>query len=111
PGSRIGADWPALLGQRRPAPEQRANSRGQCAGRQSERPFPPPRPPWPSSGPGGPILVVADPAHPYGRYYGEILRAEGLNAFLVSEVSSLSVDLLSSYDVVILGEMPLAPEQ
>ena len=26
-----------------------------------------------------PILVVADPADPFGRYYAEILRAEGLN--------------------------------
>ena len=35
------------------------------------------------SGPGGPILVVTAADDPFGRYYGEILRAEGLNAFTV----------------------------
>ena len=31
--------------------------------------------------PGGPVLVVTDPADPFGQYYAEILRAEGLNEF------------------------------
>ena len=40
-----------------------------------------PPPPPPDQGPGGPILVVASAGDPFGRYYAEILRAEGLNAF------------------------------
>ncbi len=40
-----------------------------------------PPPPPPNEGPGGPILVVAASANPFTRYYAEILRAEGLNAF------------------------------
>ena len=36
----------------------------------------------PGTGPGGPVLVVAD-RDGFGRYYAEILRAEGLNAFAV----------------------------
>ena len=37
-----------------------------------------------TSGPGGPILVVASPSDPFSRYYAEILRAEGLNEFEVA---------------------------
>ena len=33
----------------------------------------------PSEGPGGPILVLTDPADEFGTYYAEILRSEGLN--------------------------------
>ena len=41
----------------------------------------------PDQGPGGPILVIANAANPFGRYYAEILRAEGLNAFAVADIS------------------------
>ena len=34
-------------------------------------------PPPPSEGPGGPILVIGHSGNPFGRYYAEILRAEG----------------------------------
>ena len=40
-------------------------------------------------GPGGPILVVAG-ANPFGRYYAEILRAEGLNAFDVHDIGAVT---------------------
>jgi hypothetical protein len=62
----------------------------------------------PEEGPGGPILVVADTGNPFSFYYAEILRAEGLNAFAVVDRSLLSEELLGSYDVAILGEMPLS---
>ena len=39
----------------------------------------------PAKGPGGPILVVTDPGDQFGRYYAEILRGEGLNAFDVQD--------------------------
>ena len=35
-----------------------------------------------------PVLVVTNPADPFGRYYAEILRAEGLNAFAVADIGS-----------------------
>ena len=58
-------------------------------------------------GPGGPILVLASAGNPFGRYYAEILRTEGLNEFLVADISTVSGATLSAYDLVILGEMPL----
>ncbi len=42
----------------------------------------------PNEGPGGPILVVADPGNPFSRYYAEILRTEGLNAFAVANIAA-----------------------
>ena len=47
----------------------------------------------------------AAPANPFSRYYAEILRAEGLNAFDVTDLSSVTATTLAAYDVVILGEM------
>ena len=49
-----------------------------------------------------PILIVADPSNPFGEYYAEILRAEGLNLFAVVDIELLTSDRLASTDVVIL---------
>ncbi|MDL1916885.1 DUF4082 domain-containing protein, partial [Anaerolineae bacterium CFX4] len=68
-------------------------------------------PPPPDEGPGGPILVVSSALNPFGRYYAEILRAEGLNAFYVTDITFVNASVLSAYDVVILGEMPLDSTQ
>jgi VCBS repeat-containing protein len=65
----------------------------------------------PDEYPGGPILVVAAAANPFGRYYAEILWNEGLNAFTVADISTVDTTLLSNYQVVILGEMPLTTVQ
>ena len=46
-------------------------------------------PPPPSEGPGGPILVISHSGNPFGRYYAEILRAEGLNAFTAMDISAV----------------------
>jgi hypothetical protein len=70
-----------------------------------------PPPPPPNEGPGGPILVVGSSANPFTRYYAEILRAEGLNAFTATDISLVTAGLLTSYDIVILGEMPLTTAQ
>ncbi len=70
-----------------------------------------PPPPPPTDGPGGPVLVVGSGSNPFGRYYAEILRAEGLNAFTATDVSLLTPGLLSDYDVVVLGEVPLTAAQ
>ena len=63
------------------------------------------------NGPGGPILVVTSAANPFSRYYAEILRAEGLNAFGIQDLSSVTATTLNQYDVVILGEMALTAAQ
>lgn len=63
------------------------------------------------SGPGGPILVVTSAANPFTRYLAEILLAEGLNAFALQELSTLTPPSLAAYDVAILGEMPLTTAQ
>ena len=64
-----------------------------------------PPPPPPDEGPGGPILVVSSAANPFSRYYVEILRNEGLNAFNAVDISTVDATLLADYDVVILGEV------
>ena len=69
----------------------------------------PPAPP--TEGPGGPILVIGHSGNPFSRYYAEILRAEGLNAFTAMDVSQVTPAVLASYQVAILGEMPLSAPQ
>jgi Domain of unknown function (DUF4082)/Bacterial Ig-like domain/Bacterial Ig domain/Purple acid Phosphatase, N-terminal domain len=67
--------------------------------------------PGPDDGPGGPILVIAKSSNPFTRYYAEILRAEGLNAFTVRDIANVTAASLSSFDAVILGEMTLTSAQ
>src|SRR5919198_376995 len=62
-------------------------------------------------GPGGPILVVAGPGDPFGRYYAEILRAEGLNEFAVTDKANLNAATLGSYQVVVLAQTSLSDAQ
>ena len=68
-------------------------------------------PPPPNEGPGGPILVIGYSGNPFSRYYAEILRAEGLNAFEVIDIAGVNSTVLAGYDVAILGEMPLTAAQ
>ncbi len=70
-----------------------------------------PAPPPPDSGPGGPILVITNTSNLFSSYYAEILRAEGLNAFRVTDLSNVTPSLLGSYDVAILGESALTVAQ
>jgi len=63
------------------------------------------------SGPGGPILVIANVVNPFSRYYGEILSAEGMNEYTVSDISKITPAILANYDVVILGDMSLTAAQ
>jgi hypothetical protein len=65
----------------------------------------------PNEGPGGPILVIAGTSNPFSRYYSEILRAEGLNEFTVTDISNVSAGVLSGYDVAILGNIGLSAAQ
>ena len=68
-------------------------------------------PPPPDEGPGGPILVIGNSSNPFSRYYAEILRAEGLNEFSVTDLSGVDAAALGEYDVVILGETGLTAGQ
>ncbi len=65
----------------------------------------------PTSGPGGPILVVTTSSNPFSTYYPEILRAEGLNEFSTADISTISAASLANYKLVILGEMTLTSTQ
>lgn len=58
-----------------------------------------------------PILVVGTTCG-FGTYTGEILKAEGFNAFDVKSPfdAGLSLEFLRKYDIVILGEIVLNPE-
>ena len=58
-----------------------------------------------------PVLIVSSSSNPFSGYYAEILRAEGFSEFDVKDLPSLSPSVLSSYDIVILGEMPLTTSQ
>ncbi len=67
-------------------------------------------PPAPD-GPGGPILVISGGANPFGRFYGDILRNEGLNEYLAVDISAVTASTLAAYDVVVLGEVALSDAQ
>jgi Domain of unknown function (DUF4082)/Bacterial Ig-like domain/Bacterial Ig domain/Purple acid Phosphatase, N-terminal domain/FlgD Ig-like domain/Cohesin domain len=70
-----------------------------------------PPPPPADEGPGGPILVISAASNPFSRYYAEILRAEGLNEFTATDISLVTPSVLSTRDVVILGQMTLTAGQ
>ena len=57
----------------------------------------------PGQGPGGPIVVLTSQDATFGTFYAEILRAEGLNAFAVDSVDTISAAELADYDVAILA--------
>ena len=63
----------------------------------------------PGQGPGGPILVVTDPGDRFGAYYAEILAAEGLNEFAVTDVSQLTEQTLAQHQVVVLARDDAEP--
>jgi|GEM_PF-3391861 len=63
------------------------------------------------AGSGGPILIIASESDPFTRYTAEILLAEGLNAFAVRDISSVTATELDQYDVAVLGQMPLTAAQ
>jgi hypothetical protein len=67
--------------------------------------------PDPNQGPGGPILVITSSSSLFGKYYAEILRAEGLNEFAVADIATVTATTLSSYDVAILAPATLSGTQ
>ena len=57
------------------------------------------------------ILVITSAGNPFTQYNAEILRAEGLNAFVTADIATVTSATLPDYDVAILGEMPLTSAQ
>ena len=57
---------------------------------------------------GPPILLINSASNPFSLYFTEILRAEGLNEFVVKDISLVTTTDLNSYNVVVLGETPLS---
>jgi hypothetical protein len=57
------------------------------------------------------VLTAQTDGNVFGRYLAEILSAEGLNAFQVAPVSTLSLDLLAAVDLVLLAEGTLSIAQ
>src|SRR6266545_355368 len=60
-----------------------------------------------------PILLVVNDAAPnhFGGYVGEILRTEGLNAFDVAQVSSVTSSDLTQHKLAVLAETSLTSAQ
>jgi hypothetical protein len=60
-----------------------------------------------------PILLIVNSAadNKFGAYLGEILRAEGLNAFDQVELNDLTDAQLAKYDLAILAQTPLSSAQ
>ena len=54
---------------------------------------------------------MTNASDPFGRYYTEILRAEGLNEFLARDISGIDAAVLAGYADVILAPMPLSQGQ
>ena len=65
----------------------------------------------PNQGPGGPILVITSPSSTFGKYYAEVLRTEGLNAFAVADIGTVTAATLNSYDVAVLAPATLTATQ
>jgi len=60
-----------------------------------------------------PILLIVDKdsANPFGMYFTEILRAEGVNSFHTTDLSTLQSASLKKYDIAILTETQLNAAQ
>lgn len=62
-------------------------------------------------GSGGPILLIVDPSDLFGRYYAEILRAEGLTEFHIKELDDVKLANLKNFDIAILAPMAVSKIQ
>jgi hypothetical protein len=56
------------------------------------------------------ILLGDSPVNPFGRYYSEILRAEGLNFFAVAMTTAIQLSDLQQFNGILLAEQPAAAE-
>src|SRR5919198_907552 len=58
-----------------------------------------------------PVLVVTTDSNQFSKYYSEILKAEGLNAFQTADIGTVNAAALANYDTVLLGEVSLTLTQ
>ena len=58
-----------------------------------------------------PVLVVTTESNQFSKYYSDILKAEGLNAFQTADIGTVNAAALANYDTVLLGEVSLTPAQ
>lgn len=58
-----------------------------------------------------PILLITSASNPFSNYYTEILNAEGFNAYVTADISTVTQSKLKDFGIVIIGEMPLTAEQ
>lgn len=65
----------------------------------------------PEASPGGPILAITSSGSPTSKYYGEILRTEGLNYYDSKDLSQINATMLADYKVAVLAEMALTQQQ
>jgi hypothetical protein len=64
-----------------------------------------------TAAPPAPIVVLTNGADPFSTYYGEILRAEGLNEFDSIDLADVSAATLVGRAVVLLPPSPVTPDQ
>ncbi len=67
--------------------------------------------PAPLAGEAKPILIIGASANKFSQYPAEILLAEGLNGFSTTDISQVSAGMLSGYEVIIVGHIPLTDAQ
>ena len=65
----------------------------------------------PAEGPGGPVLILSSFLSPFSRYPVEILKAEGWNAYKAMDITEITAQKLSEYEIVLLGQMSLSTAQ
>ena len=65
----------------------------------------------PEAGPGGPILLITSDTNPFTKYYAEILRAEGLNAFQPIDLGAVTPTTLAAHQLVLLGQVTVTAAQ
>jgi hypothetical protein len=67
--------------------------------------------PAPIASSNAPILIVSGKDNPFGAYYAEILKAEGLNLFTKTTAGNLGADVLAHRDVVLLATSEVSPSE
>lgn len=55
--------------------------------------------------------MVTSGSSPFGKYYAEILRTEGFNAFAVADITTVTASTLAAYDLVVLAKTALTSAQ
>ncbi len=65
----------------------------------------------PYEGAGGPILIISSSLSPFSSYMAEILRAQGYTCFRVADIAEVNAAMLDSFDVILLGKIPVVASE